>query len=148
MPYPGKTGRSSITGKMVSIRHATETDRIIVQDYLRKDHANPGLDNAEVVVATEDTRIIGFGVLKKANDEGCVSLYEDSRRKGIGSSIVRHLMEYAQVKRVYAARYASYFTRSGYARAQRSHAARSRKGGSECRVPLMERLTLAAYESS
>lgn len=148
MSDPRKTGISSITGKLVSIRHATDTDRVIVEEYLKQHHSDSDLNDAEVVVAAENERIIGFGVLKKEDDEGCVSVFEDSRRRGIGSTIVNHLMEYAPVQRVYAARYASYFTRSGFTRAKSVHAARSRKNGASCRMPLMERLSVAAYKKS
>jgi N-acetylglutamate synthase-like GNAT family acetyltransferase len=145
MPDPRKTGISSITGKVVSIRHATTGDLVDVAEYLSRHHADSDLSNAEVVVAAEDRRIIGFGILKKGNDAGCVSLFEDSRRRGIGSSIVKHLMEYAPVKRVYAARYASYFTRHGLERGRKVHAARTRENNVLCRAPLMEPLSLAAY---
>lgn len=148
MSDPSKKGISSISGKMVSIRHATDTDRVIVEEYLRQHHSEPDLGAAEVVVAAENERIIGFGILKRENDAGCVSLFEDSRRRGIGSTIVSHLMEYAPVQRVYAARYASYFTRSGFTRAKNVHAARSRKNSAFCRMPLMERLSIAAYKKS
>ncbi len=148
MSDPRKTGISSITGKIVSIRHATDTDRVIVAEYLKQHHSDSDLMNAEVVVAAEDERIIGFGVLKKENDAGCVSLFEDSRRRGIGSTIVNHLMEYASVQRVYAARYASYFTRSGFRGEKNAHAARSQKSGKLCDMPLMERLSVAAYKKS
>jgi N-acetylglutamate synthase-like GNAT family acetyltransferase len=144
MPDPRKTGISSITGKIVTIRHATETDLVNVGEYLKKNHADSELNNAEVVVAAEDNRIIGFGILKKAESAGCVSLFEDSRRKGIGSSIVKHLLEFAPLKKVYTTRYASYFTHSGFART-RGPSARSSRSGVLCRAPLMERLTLAAY---
>jgi N-acetylglutamate synthase-like GNAT family acetyltransferase len=146
MSDPRTTGISSITGKMVSIRHATGRDLVLVDEYLRKNHANMDRGNADVVVAEEDVRIIGFGILKKENDEGCVSLFEDSRRKGIGSSIVKHLIAYAPVKKVYGTRYATYFTRSGRTRAGSAHASRRRKASVRCRAPLMERLSLAAYE--
>jgi N-acetylglutamate synthase-like GNAT family acetyltransferase len=145
MTDPRKTGVSSITGKMVTIRHATSSDLVNVEEYLRMHHADPGLGSAEVVVATEDRRIIGFGILKKDNDAGCISLFEDSRRKGIGSSIVKHLVEYTPLKKVYASRYASYFTHAGFTRASKGPSARSTRSGDECRGPLMERLSLAAY---
>ncbi len=146
MSDPRITGISSITGKMVSIRHATGRDLVLVEEYLVKNHANTDTVNSEVVVAEEDERIIGFGILKQENGEGCVSLFEDSRRKGIGSSIVKHLLEYTPVRKVYATRYASYFARAGRTRASSVKASRTRQRGTRCRAPLMERLTLAAYE--
>ncbi len=146
MSNPQTSGISSITGKMVSIRHATGRDLVLVEEYLEKNHANLDAGNAEVVVAEEDERIIGFGILKKENDEGCISLFEDSRRKGIGSSILKHLLEYTPVRKVYATRHASYFARSGRTREGSGHSSRTRKKSIYCRAPLMERLSLAAYE--
>jgi GNAT superfamily N-acetyltransferase len=148
MPDPRKTGISSITEKMVVIRHANDTDRVIVGEYLKQNHTDTGLDDADVVIAAEDERIIGFGILKKGDDAGCVSLFEDSRRRGIGSTILSHLMEYSPVKKVYGARYVSYFTRASFARGQQVNAARTRKRGVLCRVPLMERLSIAAYSKA
>jgi len=133
---------------MVIIRHATDTDRVRVEDYLNKHGKSENLDDAAVVIAAEDERIIGFGIMKKEHDTGCVSLFEDSRRKGIGSSIVKHLLSHEPLKRVYAAHYASYFTRTRFARAKRQHASRPRENGVMCRMPLMERLAISAYERS
>lgn len=146
MSDPQKTGMSSITDKMVVIRHATDTDRVRVEEYLNKHGKSENLNDAELVIAAENERIIGFGIMKKEQDAGCVSLFEDSRRKGIGSSIVKHLLSHEPLKRVYATHYASYFTNSDFARAKQQHAARSRKNGIMCRMPLMERLAIAAYE--
>ena len=144
MSDPRKTGISGITGKMVTIRHATESDLLDLEEYLRKNHTDSDLKNAEVVVASEDRRIIGFGILKKENETGCVSLFEDSRRKGIGSTIVKHLLEYAAVKRVYASRYASYFTRYGFMHSGKP-SARATRSGDTCVRTMMEPLSLAAY---
>ena len=111
MSDPRKTGISSITDKTVFIRHASSTDLVRVEEYL-KDHGNSDdLSNADVVVAAEEERIIGFGILKKENEAGCVSVFEDSSRKGIGSAIMKHLMAYEPLKRIYATRNVSYFTR-------------------------------------
>ncbi len=142
MSDPRKTGISGITGKMVTIRHATESDLVDLEDYLRKHHTDSDLQNAEVVVASEDRRIIGFGILKKENETGCVSLFEDSRRKGIGSTIVKHLLEYSTVKRLYATRYTSYFTRYGLLRSGNPSARATRSGD---RRAILEPLSLATY---
>jgi N-acetylglutamate synthase-like GNAT family acetyltransferase len=146
MSDPMKTGISSITGKMVVIRHATDTDRVRVEEYFGKHGSADDLGNADVVVAAEEGRIIGFGVLKKENDAGCVSVFEDSRRKGIGSAIVKHLMAFEPLKRVYATRNVSYFTRYGFARKAGQRPARATRTGRECRMPLMERLSTATYQ--
>jgi hypothetical protein len=59
---------------------------------------------------------------------------------------VKHLLSYEPLKKVYASRYASYFTNPGFAQARQHHASRSRRNGAPCRIPLMERLAIAAYE--
>jgi N-acetylglutamate synthase-like GNAT family acetyltransferase len=151
MPNPRVTGISSITGKTVYIRHATESDMVDVQDYLKRHKQEErDLTRSDVVVAAEEDRIIGFGILEKAhdNDAGCATIVEDGRRRGIGASIVRHLMEYAPMKTVYsAAGGRRYFTRLGFTRtktAQPEHtniAARSM-----CRWHGKRGLSLTAYE--
>jgi N-acetylglutamate synthase-like GNAT family acetyltransferase len=148
MSEPLKTGISSITDKMVTIRHATDTDRVRVEEYLRNHGKTDAAVNADVVIAVEDERIIGFGIMKKEQDAGCISLFEDSRRKGIGTSIVKHLLASDPLRKVYATHYASYFTNADFIRARHHHAARSRKRSAPCRVPLMERLSIAAYQPS
>lgn len=145
---PRKTGISGITGKLVSIRHATERDRVLVEEYLRLNHDDSSVGSADLVVAVEDDRIIGFGILKQGDGAGCLSVFEDSRRKGIGTSIVKHLAEFAPLKRIYAARYASYFTHAGASRLRKVRASRTRENGSPCRMPLMERLSLPAYQKA
>jgi N-acetylglutamate synthase-like GNAT family acetyltransferase len=146
MSDPRKTGISSITDKMVVIRHATDTDRVRVEEYFKEHGTADDLGKADVVVAAEDGRIIGFGVLKKENDAGCVSVFEDSRRKGIGPAIVKHLMAFEPLKRVYATRNVSYFTRYGFVRKTSQRPARATRSGRECRMPLMERLSTATYQ--
>lgn len=101
MPNPRFTGISSITGKTVYIRHATEWDAVNIQDCLNRHGLEErGLRQSDVVVAAEGDRLIGFAILEKGHesDADCLTVTEDIRRRGIGAPIVRHLMEYAQVK--------------------------------------------------
>ncbi len=128
MQNPRMTGISSITGKTVYIRHATESDMVDVEDYLKRhEQGERDLTQFDVVVAAEQGRLIGFGILERTHDggAGCATIVEDGRRRGIGASIVRHLMEYAPMKTVYsAAGMHRYFTRLGFARtktAQHEH---------------------------
>jgi len=107
-----RTGISGITGKIVMIRHATDRDRVIVEQYLGHDSADTSIMGADIAVALENDRLIGFGILKKEQEVGCFSLFEDSRRKGIGSAIVKHLARYAGLKKVHARQSTTYFTRS------------------------------------
>ncbi|HEX9021226.1 MAG TPA: GNAT family N-acetyltransferase [Nitrospirota bacterium] len=145
MSDPRKTGVSPITGKTVVVRHASTSDFARVEDYLKKHDSEGCLRDTEVVVAAEAERIIGFGILKKENDAGCVSVFEDSRRKGIGSSIVRHLLRDAAPRRVYAARSVSYFTHYEFAREGARRAARSARRRNAV-MPLWEPLPIAVYE--
>ncbi len=112
------TGISSITGKTVYIRHATEWDRITVEDYLSRHKDERDLTHFDVVVAAEEDRIIGFGILEKGRDSsaGCLTIVENGRRRGIGAPIARHLMDYASMKTVYGAQEVSrYLTGLGFA---------------------------------
>lgn len=141
-----KTGLSPITGKTVVIRHANTSDLARVEEYLKKYGNAEGLGNADVVVATEAERIIGFGLLKKESDAGCLSVFEDSRRKGIGSSIIRHLVQYEPLKQIYASRSVSYFTRYGFVRGRGGRTARTTRRRDGRGMPLMEPLPIAAFE--
>lgn len=140
---PRKTGISGITGKMVVIRHATETDRVRVEQFLLSNEGNADIEEAEVVVAAEQERIIGFGILKKGDGSGCVSLFEDSRRKGIATAITNHLVQFAPTDKVYVSRIVSYFTRKGF-RERPVHSNRHRRSTAGCRMPLLERLSVGS----
>ncbi|HUI67160.1 MAG TPA: GNAT family N-acetyltransferase [Nitrospirota bacterium] len=150
MLNPRFTGISSITGKTVYIRHATEWDVVNIQDYLKR-HGQKERDfrQSDVVVAVEEDRLIGFALLEKGRDRDadCVTVIEDARRRGIGASIVRHLMEYAQVNTLYSSSSSPrYFTELGFRRAKTTQ--RKRTGAAEysCRWQGKSGLSLAAYE--
>ena len=102
---PKDTGISEITGKTVRIRHATEGDMPFIEQSL-KEHklSTVDLDYREFVVADEESQIIGFGRLRQKCgicDIGCIVLIEEKKKQKIGSVIVRHLIAYAPVNRVY-----------------------------------------------
>ena len=105
MANPKMTGISSITGKTVTIRHATETDMVFIAETLKKNRMDEDdLSHTQFVVAEENDDIIGFGRLRKTGDAydiGCVFVVESGRKRGIGASIIRHLIEYAPVNSVY-----------------------------------------------
>jgi len=111
MGNPKMTGISSITGKTVYIRHATDWDVFMIGRTWKRLEKDEALFNREnVVVALEEDRIIGFAILESpvpapggTKDTGCVTIFEDSRRRGIGAQVVSHLMKYAPVKTVYTA---------------------------------------------
>ncbi len=103
---PKTTGISEITGKIITIRHANKWDMAFIREELKKYNLEAGrLYFSQFVVAVENGKIIGFGRLKKiggAYEIGCVTVVEGRRRRGIGSSIIKHLIDYAPVKSVYA----------------------------------------------
>ena len=150
MPNPRFTGISSITGNTVYIRHATEWDVVNIQDYLKR-HGQEERDfrQSDVVVAAEGDRLIGFAILEKGrkSDADCVTVNEDARRRGIGAPIVRHLMEYAQVKTVYSsAGMPQYFTRLRFTRAKTTLRKRAGDAAYSCRRQGKRGGSLAEYE--
>jgi GNAT superfamily N-acetyltransferase len=110
MGNPRKTGISSITGKVLYIRHANESERIDIAEILNK-QAGWSLDVSEgdAVVASQEDRLLGFALLSKdtRHRAGCLSLYESRRHRGIGREVLRHLFEYSAVKYVAADRVAA-----------------------------------------
>jgi hypothetical protein len=97
MSDPYHTGISRITGKMVSIRHATGRDLIDIGEYVRR-HRHKGtcaLAGAETVVAVEEDRMIGFGILQRGGSTPCITVRELRRGSGLGPLIAGHMMEYA-----------------------------------------------------
>ena len=65
MHDPRKTGISSITGKIVSIRHATSADLVKVEVRLKSLHEDPDLGNAEMTLAEMSK---GFSVASPFGD--------------------------------------------------------------------------------
>ncbi len=91
-----KRTNASVAGRTVYIRHATEWDLdTILNERISGGVEMPELDPARVVVAAEEDRIIGFGIVGEATKEGavCVTVFEKKDRRGIGTSIVRHVVE-------------------------------------------------------
>jgi len=116
---PKATGISDITGKVLKVRHATEADIGFIEDKMKKYHLDArDLDYREFAVATEDSRIIGFGRLKKTEtiyEIGCILVIEEKKRKGMGKLILEHLMEYAAVDKVYVTTdWVDYFNELGF----------------------------------
>ena len=145
MPNPRLTGISSITGKTVYIRHATERDVVNMQHHLKRyGQEGQSLAQSDVVVAAEEDRIIGFAILEKGHgvDADCVTVIEDARRRGIGAPVVRHLMEYAHATIVYSAGMRRYFTKLGFTKTN----AIRRKHADICRWQEKRGLSLAVYE--
>ena len=95
----------SLIGMTVTVRHATESDMVFIEENLRRHNFDAGnLDYRQFVVAAENGGIVGFGRLTKTGEMyaiGCVVVIEEKRGRGVGSLIVRHLLEESPVKLVY-----------------------------------------------
>ena len=105
MKNPRETGISSITGKMLTIRHANESERIDVADILKK-RAKETLDLSkdDIVIASQGDLLLGFAVLKKdaRGRGGCLSLSDGRLHRGIGRAMLRHLFDYSAANNVSA----------------------------------------------
>ncbi len=94
------SAQESMAGKMVYIRHATEWDLDTIRnERIAGGMEMPEVDPAQIVVAAEEDRIIGFGIIGRASAEGsmCVTVFEKKDRRGIGMSIVRHAIEASEL---------------------------------------------------
>jgi N-acetylglutamate synthase-like GNAT family acetyltransferase len=116
---PKETGISRITGKIVKVRHATEADMGFIVENLEKYHLDTeDLHYSQFVVAMENGDPVGFGRLKKAGEVyeiGCVVVIEDRKNLGIGSLIIKHLIDFSPVKMVYIITdLVDYFKRLGF----------------------------------
>ncbi len=109
MGNPRETGISGITGKVVYIRHANESEWIDIADILKKRQEGfLDVSGADAVVASREDRILGFAVLSKdaKSQIGRLSLYGSRRRRGIGREVLRHLLDYSAMKHIAADRVA------------------------------------------
>ena len=93
---PYRTGISRITGKMASIRHATERDLIEIREYLERHRVPCALEGADAVIAVEADRMIGFGIVQRSGLNPCITVRELRRGSGLGPLIAGHMMEYAR----------------------------------------------------
>ena len=102
---PKVTGVSDITGKIVRVRHAEESDMVFIEKQMRERKLDTtDLNYQEFVVATEDRDLIGFGRLRQrcnVCEIGCIVVIEEKRRQKTGTLIVRHLIDYAPANKVY-----------------------------------------------
>lgn len=81
---------------MVSIRHATGRDLVDIGEYVRRHHKGTcALEGADAVVAVEEDRMIGFGILQRAGVTPCITVRELRGGSGLGPLIAGHMMEYA-----------------------------------------------------
>ncbi len=111
MRNPRETGISSITGMMLTIRHANESEGIDVAEIIkRRTGESLDISRDDVVIASQGDRMLGFAVLKKdamGKGGGCLHLYDGRLHRGIGREMVRHLFDYSVAKDVYTDRVAA-----------------------------------------
>jgi hypothetical protein len=115
MRNPRETGISGITGKVLYIRHASESERIDIADILKKRAGKfPDISEADIVVASQEAQLLGFAVLTKnaGGVSGRLNLYESGRRRGFSREMLRHLFDYSTVKHVAADRVSARHLRS------------------------------------
>ncbi|MGD1074579.1 MAG: GNAT family N-acetyltransferase [Thermodesulfovibrionales bacterium] len=118
-------GPSGLIGKGVKIELATEADVAFIKEELKKNNMDTDhVDYHEFVVASEGDDRVGFGRLRetgKAYQIGCVVVVGDKRRHGIGSLIVKHLIDTSRVNLVYIPiDLADYFKKLGFAEMKES----------------------------
>lgn len=105
MRDPRVTGISVITGKVVTIRHATGTDReIAAQKLARRSVARSELAKADIVVAAEGDKRIGFAVLDPPDEGGtaCLHLVVSRKRRSMSGPLLEHLLAWSGVRSVRA----------------------------------------------
>jgi N-acetylglutamate synthase-like GNAT family acetyltransferase len=146
-----ETGISAITGKSVEIRHATGPDMVFIEKSLKKRGiAVMDLLAFQFVVAAEDSDIIGFGGLRRKGnvcDIACAVVVEKRRNRGIGTAIVKHLVEYAPVDRVFVTTdYVEYFKELGFAETNRGPGELGCVLDVECGPPGKRAPVLMVYE--
>jgi len=102
---PKTTGISDITGKIIRVRHANEYDMDFIEEMLKKHQLDAeDLHYTQFVIATENGTPIGCGRLKKMGEVyeiACIIVVEKKKGQGIGSLIVKHLIDYAPLNTVY-----------------------------------------------
>lgn len=94
MADPYRTGISKITGKLVTVRHATGRDLIEIQDYLTKHHGGCIQKGVDVVAAVEGDRLIGFGYTQRIDERERIVVRNLRKGSRLGPLIVRHIREY------------------------------------------------------
>jgi len=148
---PKATGISGITGKIVKVRHATESDMGFIMENLEK--YNLDMENVhynQFVVAMENGNPIGFGRLKKTREAyeiGCVVIIEERRNQGIGSLIIKHLIDFSPVKMVYVITdLVDYFKKLGFVEAKEESKELMSALDRACRIEGKANTVLMAYK--
>jgi hypothetical protein len=101
MRNPRETGISSITGKMLIIKHASESEQIDVADIMKK-RAGESLDLSrdDIVTTSQGDRLLGFAVLKndaRGRSGGRLSLSDDRLH---GASLGKCCVIYSLIPRL------------------------------------------------
>lgn len=98
-----RTGISSITGKTLLVRHATDSDKVLAAEFLKRHRKTYDLSGSEnIVVARQEDRILGVGLLQKAGDSDCIIVLEDRGKHGLHNAIMSQLTQDAPSTAKYA----------------------------------------------
>ena len=103
----------------IKVRPAQESDLpFIREELLRNSIDAENLDHREFLIASENGEIAGFGRLRQTGQFyqiGCVAVVEERRGQGVGSLIIKHLIENTPVKLFYIVTdLVEYFQRMGF----------------------------------
>ncbi|HTR44292.1 MAG TPA: GNAT family N-acetyltransferase [Thermodesulfovibrionales bacterium] len=103
----------------LKVRPAQESDLAFIREELVRNNIDAeNLDHREFLVAAEDGGIAGFGRLRRTGQFyqiGCIAVVEEKRGRGVGSLLIKHLIENTPVKLVYIVTdLVEYFQRMGF----------------------------------
>lgn len=102
------------------------------------------------LVAAEKSDLIGFGGLRKTEDVydiGCVVVAEKWRNKGVGTAVVKHLIDYSPANKVYVAtNVVDYFLKPGFMETSTMPEEPSRVLDIECSAHRKRGSVLMTYE--
>lgn len=144
---------TGITGKTMRIRHAAVADMAFIEEQLKKNNMDTqDLDFGEFVVATEDGEITGFGRMRKTGQfyqVGCVVVVEEKRSLGIGSLIVKHLIDLSPVTLAYVPiELEDYFAKLGFEKMQEGSKELYDALDEACRIKGRPNTAIMVYEKS
>lgn len=115
----GRRLRTDYVERYTRLRPATKEDLPFIREYIAKFRLDDeDLDYAQFVVAEDGRGIAGFGRVRphgKLSELGCVGVVEDRRGRGIGSMLVKRLIDVFPTPEVYITTdMPEYFARFGF----------------------------------
>jgi len=137
----------------VSVRPAQESELPFIREELIRNSIDAeNLNHREFLVAAEDGVIVGFGRLRRTGQFyqiGCVAVVEEKRGQGVGSLILKHLIENMPVKLVYIVTdLVEYFERMGFVAMKESSKEFLDSLDEACKVKGKPNTVVMVYEKS